>query len=77
MIVAVGGVPVTTDVELRSTRSPRARPGTTVDLEVIHQDHHKAIIKTKLGELPEKQAQSELQQIPPQFQQRFQRRQIP
>ncbi len=77
VIVAVGGQPVKTDVELRKAIAA-ARPGTTIDLEVFHQDAHKAIIKAKLGELPEQKQQQEEFQIQPQQQfHRFQQRRIP
>ena len=61
VIVSVAGQTVKTDVELRNAIAA-ARPGSTIDLEVIHQDGHKATIKTKLGELPDKQQQQEMQQ---------------
>jgi Do/DeqQ family serine protease len=52
VIVALGGKPVKTDQELRTTVAA-TRPGTTIDLDVVHQDGKHAAVKVKLGELPD------------------------
>jgi S1-C subfamily serine protease len=52
VVTSVGGKVVKTDTELR-TRIAETKPGTVVDLAVVHQDGRKAIVKVKLGELPE------------------------
>ncbi|HET9987747.1 MAG TPA: trypsin-like peptidase domain-containing protein, partial [Kofleriaceae bacterium] len=56
VVTAVGGKNVKTDSELR-TRIAETKPGTVVDLAVVHQDGRKAVVKVKLGELPEETSQ--------------------
>jgi S1-C subfamily serine protease len=62
VIITAGGTPVKTDLELRNTIA-MIKPGTTVDLEVIHQDGHKSIVKVKLGELPDQAPQQQQQPV--------------
>jgi serine protease Do len=64
VIVGMGGKPVKTDSELRNLIAA-AKPGTTVSLDVVHQDGQRATIKARLGELPE---QTRQQQQQPQIQ---------
>jgi serine protease Do len=52
VVVALAGKPVKSDVEMR-TAIAAAKPGTMVELQVVHQDGRKATVKAKLGELPE------------------------
>jgi len=56
VVTAVGGKDVKTDTELR-TRIAETKPGTVVDLAVVHQDGRKVTVKVKLGELPEETSQ--------------------
>jgi len=51
VVVALNGVEVKSDSVLRNTIA-MIKPGTTVDLEVVHRTGSKATIKPKLGELP-------------------------
>ena len=51
VVVALNGVEVKSDSVLRNTIA-MIKPGTTVDLEVVHRTGNKATIKPKLGELP-------------------------
>jgi Do/DeqQ family serine protease len=67
VIVGLDGKPVKTDNELRSEIAA-AKPGSTVALDVVHQDGQRATIKAQLGELPERSRQQELElQQQPQF----------
>jgi len=52
VVVALAGKTIKTDLELRTTIAAM-KPGSTVELDVVHQDGKKATIKAKLGELPE------------------------
>ncbi len=52
VVVAIDRKPVKTDHELR-TMIAATKPGTVVELAIVHQDGHHATIKVKLGELPE------------------------
>ena len=52
VVVALAGKRIKTDLELRTTIAAM-KPGSTVELDVVHQDGKKAKIKAKLGELPE------------------------
>jgi S1-C subfamily serine protease len=61
VIVALGGKPVKTDNELRYAIAAQ-KPGATVELDVVHQDGQRATVKAKLGELPERSRQQELEQ---------------
>ncbi|MDB4958424.1 MAG: protease Do [Myxococcales bacterium] len=56
VIVAMNGVPMRSSDVLRNTIA-MTKPGTTVDLEVVHSDGAKDAVKAKLGELPEQVAQ--------------------
>src|SRR3569623_387545 len=56
VVTAVGDKLVKTDTALR-TRIAETKPGTVVDLDVVHQDGRKAVVKVKLGELPEETSQ--------------------
>lgn len=51
VVVALNGSEVKTGTVLRNTIA-MIKPGTTVDLEVVHRTGNKATIKAKLGELP-------------------------
>jgi serine protease Do len=51
VVVALNGTEVKTGYVLRNVIA-MTRPGTTVDLEVIHRGGTKAMLKAKLGELP-------------------------
>jgi serine protease Do len=51
VVVALNGVEIKTDSVLRNTIA-MIKPGTTVDLEVVHRTGNKATLKPKLGELP-------------------------
>jgi serine protease Do len=51
VVVALNGTEIRTDHVLRNTIA-MTRPGTTVDLEVVHRNGNKATLKAKLGELP-------------------------
>jgi serine protease Do len=51
VVVALNGVEVKSDSVLRNTIA-MIKPGTTVDLEIVHRTGNKATIKPKLGELP-------------------------
>ena len=51
VVVALNGTEVKTGDVLRNTIA-MTRPGTTVDLEVVHRNGNKATVKAKLGELP-------------------------
>jgi Do/DeqQ family serine protease len=70
VIVALAGKPVKNDNELRSEIAS-AKPGTTIELDVVHQDGQRAVIKAKLGELPDRSREQEMEQQQPQIQ-RFQ-----
>lgn len=52
VITAISGTKVKTDQELR-TKIAEGKPGTQVDLEVVHQNGQHANVKVKLGELPD------------------------
>jgi serine protease Do len=51
VVVALNGTEVKTGDVLRNTIA-MIKPGTTVDLAVVHKNGSKATVKTKLGELP-------------------------
>jgi serine protease Do len=51
VVVALNGTEIKTGYVLRNAIA-MTRPGTTVDLEVIHRSGNKATLKAKLGELP-------------------------
>jgi Do/DeqQ family serine protease len=61
VIVALGGKAVKTDNELRYAIAAQ-KPGATVELDVVHQDGQRATVKAKLGELPERSRQQEIEQ---------------
>jgi serine protease Do len=61
VIVGMAGKPMKNDNELRSAIAGD-KPGTAVDLDVVHQDGRRATIKAKLGELPERSRAQELEQ---------------
>jgi Do/DeqQ family serine protease len=77
IVVGLNGTEVKTSDVLRNTIA-MIKPGTTVDLQVIHKNGSKAAIKAKLGELPADnvvparhgQRQQRRQTWPPQQQQR-------
>jgi serine protease Do len=52
VVVGISGKPVKTDQELR-TAIAASKPGTSIDLDVVHQDGKKQTVKVRLGELPE------------------------
>ena len=54
VVIAVDGTEVKTGDALRNTIA-MIKPGTTIALEVVHTDSHKASIKATLGELPDGQ----------------------
>jgi len=56
VIVGIGGQVVKSDQELRTTVAA-TKPGTAIELDVVHQDGSKATVKVKLGELPESASQ--------------------
>jgi serine protease Do len=72
VITGLNGVAMRSSEVLRNTIA-MIKPGTTVDLEVIHSDGVKSNVKAKLGELPEQVAQDDedVQQAP--MQQQIQR----
>jgi serine protease Do len=51
VVVGLNGGEIRTDSVLRNTIA-MLKPGTTVELQVVHKDGSKATIKSKLGELP-------------------------
>ena len=51
VVVGLNGTEVRTGYVLRNAIA-MTRPGTTVDLEVVHRNGNKATVKAKLGELP-------------------------
>jgi len=51
VVVALNGTEIRTDSVLRNTIA-MLKPGTVVELQVVHQDGSKGTIKSKLGELP-------------------------
>jgi len=51
VVVGLNGTEIKTGDVLRNSIA-MIKPGTTVDLEVVHRNGSKATIKTKLGELP-------------------------
>jgi Do/DeqQ family serine protease len=51
VVVGLNGAEIRTDSVLRNTIA-MTKPGTTIDLTVVHKDGKKASIKAKLGELP-------------------------
>jgi serine protease Do len=51
VVVGLNGTEIRTGYVLRNTIA-MTKPGTTVDLEVIHRSGNKATLKAKLGELP-------------------------
>ncbi len=51
VVVGLNGTEIKTGDVLRNSIA-MIKPGTTVDLEVVHRNGNKATIKTKLGELP-------------------------
>jgi serine protease Do len=51
VVVALNGAEIRTDSVLRNTIA-MLKPGTTVELQVVHKDGSKGMIKSKLGELP-------------------------
>ncbi|HEY0478321.1 MAG TPA: trypsin-like peptidase domain-containing protein [Kofleriaceae bacterium] len=51
VVTALNGTEIKTSDVFRNTIA-MIKPGTTVDLQVIHQNGNKATLKTKLGELP-------------------------
>jgi len=61
VIVALAGKPMKNDSELRSAIAA-AKPGTVVELDVVHQDGQHATIKAKLGELPDKSREQEMEE---------------
>jgi serine protease Do len=56
VITAINGTSVRSSDVLRNTIA-MIKPGTTIDLEVVHADTSKTVIKAKLGELPDQVAQ--------------------
>jgi S1-C subfamily serine protease len=52
VVIAIAGKAIKNDLELRNTIAA-ARPGTMIELDVVHQDGKRATIKAKLGELPD------------------------
>jgi Do/DeqQ family serine protease len=61
VIVGMAGKQMKSDSELRSAIAA-AKPGTTVELDVVHQDGRRATIKARLGELPDHSRAQELEQ---------------
>jgi serine protease Do len=61
VIVGMAGKQVKTDDELRYAIAAQ-KPGMTVELDVVHQDGQRATIKAKLGELPDRARQQEIEQ---------------
>jgi serine protease Do len=61
VIVGMAGKQMTSDNELRSAIAA-AKPGTTVELDVVHQDGRRATIKARLGELPDRSRAQELEE---------------
>ena len=61
VIVGMAGKPMKTDNELRYAIAAQ-KPGTTVELDVVHQDGRRATIKAKLGELPERSHEQEIEE---------------
>lgn len=53
VVVAFDGKPIKTSAELR-TAIASAKPGSTVALDVVHQDGKRATVKVRLGELPDR-----------------------
>jgi S1-C subfamily serine protease len=51
VVVGLNGTEIKTSDVFRNTIA-MIKPGTTVDLAVVHQNGNKAVIKAKLGELP-------------------------
>jgi len=51
VVTALNGTEIKTGFVLRNTIA-MTRPGSTVDLEVVHRNGNKAVVKAKLGELP-------------------------
>jgi Do/DeqQ family serine protease len=51
VVTGINGAEIRTGYVLRNTIA-MIKPGSTVDLEVVHRDGNKATIKAKLGELP-------------------------
>jgi Do/DeqQ family serine protease len=81
VVVALNGTEIKTGDVLRNSIA-MIKPGTTVDLDVVHRAGNKATIKAKLGELPSdsvlrgrQMRQRQLQQQQQQQQQRRQRQQ--
>ena len=70
VVVALNGTEVKTGDALRNTIG-MMKPGTTVDLQVFHQDGRKATIKAKLGERPENLNAQRRQPQQQQFQRRY------
>jgi S1-C subfamily serine protease len=52
VVTAIGSKAVKSDQELRMTIAA-AKPGSSIDLEVVHMNGQHATVKVKLGELPE------------------------
>jgi len=77
VVVALNGVETRTDGALRNTIA-MTKPGTMVELQVVHKDGSKGTIKAKLGELPadnvipQRQLRQQNRRIRPQQQQQQQ-----
>ena len=63
VIVALNGTPVREDDVLR-TQIALTRPGTNVDLDVVHRDGSRATARVKLGEMPDEQPAAQQGQMP-------------
>jgi serine protease Do len=80
IVVALNGAEIKTHDVLRNTIA-MIKPGTTVDLQVVHKNGSKGAVKTKLGELPAdnvaprrgQRPVPQIRQWPPQSQPRQQR----
>jgi serine protease Do len=64
VVVAINGAAMRDGGTLRNTIA-LVRPGTSVDLEVVHRDGSRATVKAKLAELPEVSKTAEHQQAQP------------
>ena len=66
VVTAINGTPVRDDDVLR-TQIALTAPGSTVDLDVVHQDGSRSKVKVRLGELPEEQPQAQQGNLPQNF----------
>jgi serine protease Do len=62
VVVAIAGKAIKNDLELRNTIAA-GKPGSIVELDVVHQDGKRATIKAKLGELPDAKPQHEEREL--------------